>query len=450
MLSLCTGAFAWSGDGLVGGFNAWKAAHGKSYGSTDAEASALAAWLSNDAIIRSHNAKNLSWTLGHNEWSDMTWEQFSTTIMSELFLNRNPKNARRVHLKDTEHALALPKAVDWVKQGAVTPVKNQRHCGSCWAFSTTGAVEGALAIATGKLVSLSEEELVQCDTNGDHGCKGGLMDNAFEWIAEGNPLCTESTYPYTSGAGLTGTCKKACNGEVSLTSHKDVPSGDEEALRAAVAKQPVSVAIEADKSAFQLYQSGVIDSASCGKELDHGVLVVGYGTDTATGKDYWKIKNSWGGTWGEDGFVRVVQGKNMCGIASQASYPKGVHMAAPTPPTPPGPPPKTTTHYGDPKAGCLSDEIEVQVQGLGGDFCSSTCSLFKPCPTDVPSSVTAMPMCALKEAGTLKEYCALVCAPAEDVVDGQIRDQKKADGACGASASCKMAGAGVGICTYDD
>ena len=160
MLSLCTGAFAWSGDGLIGGFNAWKAAHGKSYGSTDAEASALAAWSSNDAIIRSHNAKNLSWTLGHNEWSDMTWEQFSTTVMSELFLNRNPKNARRVHLKDTEHALALPKAVDWVKQGAVTPVKNQRHCGSCWAFSTTGAVEGGLAIATGKLVSLSEEELV--------------------------------------------------------------------------------------------------------------------------------------------------------------------------------------------------------------------------------------------------------------------------------------------------
>lgn len=291
MLSYLTGALAFSGHGLIFEFSQWKEQHGKSYESANAEAAALEAFSTNEAIIHSHNAKNLSYTLGHNEWSDMTWSEFSTTVMSELFLNRNPKNARRIHLKDTEHALAIPSEVDWVAQGAVTKVKNQARCGSCWAFSTIGAVEGGLAISTGKLVSLSEEELVQCDTNGDHGCSGGLMDNAFEWIAVGHPLCTEEEYPYTSGAGITGTCNKnACSGSVMLTAHKDVPIDDEDALMAAVAQNPVSVAIEADKSAFQLYKSGVLDSDMCGNKLDHGVLVVGYGTDADSGLDFWKVR----------------------------------------------------------------------------------------------------------------------------------------------------------------
>mmetsp|Transcript_826 Transcript_826/g.2232 ORF Transcript_826/g.2232 Transcript_826/m.2232 type:complete len:453 (-) Transcript_826:496-1854(-) len=452
MLSFVTSALAFSGQGLINEFNQWKLQHAKAYPSTDAEAAALAAYSTNDAIIRSHNAKNLSYSLGHNEWSDMTWEEFSTTVMSELFLNRNAKNARRIHLKDTEHALALPSEVDWVAKGAVTKVKNQQRCGSCWAFSTIGAVEGGLAIATGKLVSLSEEELVQCDTNGDHGCQGGLMDNAFEWIAEGNSLCTEAEYPYTSGAGVTGMCKKTCPGSVTLTTHKDVPIDNEDALMAAVAQNPVSVAIEADKTAFQLYKSGVLDSAFCGKKLDHGVLVVGYGTDPDTGLDFWKVKNSWGATWGEEGYIRMVRGKNMCGIATQASYPKGVKMAPPSPgPTPPSPPPPSSpTHYGDPKLGCLSDEMEVQIQGIGGDFCTSSCGLFKPCPKDVPDGVSARPQCALKESGTIKEFCALICAPEDAIANGAIIDQKAADSQCGANASCKIAGAGVGLCTYDD
>ena len=171
MLSVVTGALAFSGHGLVHEFNQWKDHHGKAYASADAEASALAAFATNDAIIHVHNGKNSTYTLGHNEWSDMTWEEFSTTVMSELFLNRNPKNARRIHLKDNAHALPLAAEVDWVAKGAVTKVKNQQRCGSCWAFSTIGAVEGGLAISSGKLVSLSEEELVQCDTNGDHGCQ---------------------------------------------------------------------------------------------------------------------------------------------------------------------------------------------------------------------------------------------------------------------------------------
>merc|ERR1719421_246114 len=169
-------------------------------------------------------------------------------------------------------------SVDWVKKGAVTPVKNQQQCGSCWAFSTTGSVEGAYFVANGKLKSLSEEELVQCDHNGDQGCKGGLMDNAFQWIKEKGGICSEADYKYTSGSGVTGTCKKQCSAVVTISGHEDVPAKDEDALKAAVAKQPVSVAIEADHSVFQLYKGGVLESLGCGTQLDHGVLIVGYGT----------------------------------------------------------------------------------------------------------------------------------------------------------------------------
>merc|ERR1712232_960629 len=177
-------------------------------------------------------------------------------------------------------------SIDWVTKGAVTPVKNQQQCGSCWAFSSTGSLEGAMFVATGKLISLSEEDLVQCNSITDHGCQGGLMDNAFNWVQQ-NGICSEAAYPYTSGGGVTGSCKKGCSPVVSITGHTDVPSRDESALLAAVSKQPVSVAIEADKSAFQLYKGGVLDNSACGNKLDHGVLVVGYGTDS--GKDYWKV-----------------------------------------------------------------------------------------------------------------------------------------------------------------
>jgi C1A family cysteine protease len=316
-------SISYTGNQLVTDFNAWKVTHTKKYDSASSEASALAAFASNDAIIKEHNEKGLSYQLGHNKYSDMTWDEFHATVMNGgLALNRAPKNMQRKFIKT---GLA-PKAdaVDWVTAGAVTKVKDQARCGSCWAFSTTGSVEGGLFINEKKLVSLSEEDLVQCDKNGDQGCQGGLMDNAFEWI-EKNGICSEEDYPYTSGSGTTGTCQKGCTPVATLTGFKDVPAEDEDALLAAIAKQPVSVAIEADKSAFQLYKSGVLDSALCGKQLDHGVLAVGYGTDG--GKDYYKVKNSWGATWGENGYVRMVQGKNMCGIASQASYPTGVKSA---------------------------------------------------------------------------------------------------------------------------
>ncbi len=444
-------ASAYSGSELVAKFNEWKGKHAKKYESAEAEASALAAFASNEAIILEHNAQDLSYKLGHNKYSDMTWDEFKNTVMSDIFTNRSPNNMVREHIT-LEGTAAPPADVDWVAKGAVTPVKDQARCGSCWAFSTTGSVEGAYQIAGNQLTSLSEEDLVQCDDNGDHGCNGGLMDNAFEWI-EKNGICTEADYPYTSGTGITGKCKKTCTPAVTVTGFKDVPANDEDALLAAVAQGPVSVAIEADKSAFQLYKSGVLDSRMCGHQLDHGVLTVGYGTDASLNKDYWKVKNSWGATWGEEGYIRMVRGKNMCGIAAQASYPKGAKTLGPippspppTPPSPPSPPgPAPATHYGDPKDGCLSDEIEVSIQDVGGDFCSTHCGIFKRCPTDLPAGVTAKPQCALQDAQTNKKYCALICS-----ATAEIKDQKAADAQCGKNASCKGVQQGVGLCTYDD
>merc|ERR1719473_1020084 len=200
------------------------------------------------------------------------------------------------------------------------------------------------------------------------------MDNGFKFV-ESSGICLEADYPYTSGGGTTGSCVTGCKAAATLTGFTDVPAKDEDALKSFVSSHPVSVAIEADKSAFQLYKGGVLDSTSCGEQLDHGVLAVGYGTDG--GKDYYKVKNSWGATWGESGYIRMVQGKNMCGIADSASYPTGAKKMGPGPKPGPGPSPgpgpapgpsPTGTHYGDPKNGCLADEEAVQVQGVAGGF----------------------------------------------------------------------------------
>jgi len=442
---LIIGATAFTGSELGLKFAAWKTEMGKSYDTPELEAKAMASFASNEKIITEHNAKNLSYTLGHNQFSDLTWEEFRATHMSELFLNKVPKNMERVHISQ---GIERKNSVDWVSKGAVTPVKDQARCGSCWAFSTTGSVEGAYQIATGKLVSLSEENLVQCDHNGDQGCNGGLMDNAFEWI-EQNGLCTEADYPYTSGGGVTGTCVKGCAPAVTVSGFKDVPKGDESALQDALNIGPVSIAIEADKSAFQLYKSGVLDNPACGTRLDHGVLIVGYGSDVSLSKDYWKVKNSWGASWGESGYIRMVRNKNQCGLANSASYPTGAKAAGPSPPSPPGPsppsPPAGKTHYGDPKDGCLTDEVSITIQGVSGDVCSPSCSLIKKCPTDLPAGVTAGPQCALQDASSGKSYCALICSPT-----AEIKDQKAADAQCGTNASCKSVQMGIGLCTYDD
>jgi C1A family cysteine protease len=278
------------------------------------------AFADNDDIISTHNAGNSTFTLGHNQFSCLTNEQFVARFLDTTFVPRVPgSTGNAVHYANASEPLAS--SVDWVAKGAVTKPKNQGQCGGCWAFSTTGAMEGAYQIKHGSLKSFSEQELVACDKT-DNGCNGGLMDNAFNWLKKNGGLCTEQSYPYTASAGTRGTCKTSCKkvAGTAPSSHKDVSASDS-AMMSALNKGPVSVAIEADKSVFQLYKGGILSNTACGTKLDHGVLAVGYGSG------YYKVKNSWGASWGEGGYIRMERGskagaKGMCGILSgPPSYP---------------------------------------------------------------------------------------------------------------------------------
>ena len=281
----------------------------------------LRVFADNHARIAAHNGDgDATWRMAHNQFSHLTQGEFAATHLAPM-APRRPLLLRRpaaaVPLLE-----ALPAAVDWVAKGAVTPVKNQEQCGSCWAFSATGALEGAHFVKRGSLVSLSEQMLVDCDTT-DAGCGGGSMDSAFDWAAQAGGLCAESAYAYTGQAGSCAAAKCARVAGSAPASHVDVEPNSDAALMAAVAAQPVAVAIEADQSGFQFYSSGVF-SGTCGSQLDHGVLLVGYGT-TSAGAAYYKVKNSWGGSWGLQGYVLLARGGGheggMCGILTSASYP---------------------------------------------------------------------------------------------------------------------------------
>ena len=321
-------------------------------------------WLENDDHITTVNGRNLSYALAHNQFSGMNSEEFSKYLGYSGERDSSSRNLRfhpGSYQNKIEHAkclldcvknvgdectidtlkcirgckdsntFLLADSIDWVSKGAVTEVKNQGQCGSCWSFSTTGALEGANFVTHGELISLSEQQLVDCDNfqNGgkDHGCNGGLMDNAFTWIEKNGGLCQEASYPYTSGTSRTsGTCMKDCDvvSGTDITSFYDVPANSDEDMMGALNQQPVAIAIEADQKDFQLYSSGVF-TGSCGTNLDHGVLAVGYGT--MDGVDYYRVKNSWGTTWGKGGYIYLGRGsdynhgKGQCGMLMQASYP---------------------------------------------------------------------------------------------------------------------------------
>tara|TARA_B100000963_G_scaffold361923_1_gene400918 strand:+ start:4549 stop:5907 length:1359 start_codon:yes stop_codon:yes gene_type:complete len=308
----------WETDKTTFLFNKWLEQHNKYYYTPQEYIKRLNIFNENTLHILSN--KHKSFKMAHNHLSDKTTDEYRHLLGFKYVphLQRKEYSLNRLNSETF-----IPESVDWRDKGAVTPVKNQGQCGSCWSFSTTGALEGAYFIKTGTQVEFSEQELVSCDKV-DQGCNGGLMDNAFKWIEDKGGLCSEDSYPYDSGQGQSSRCHtcKAVNGS-RVTNYVDVQNSTD-ALALAVSKQPVSIAIEADKLSFQFYRSGVY-KANCGTNLDHGVLLVGYGTEN--GLDYWLVKNSWGPSWGDQGYIKILKEDNPenggeCGILLSASYPE--------------------------------------------------------------------------------------------------------------------------------
>ena len=289
-------------------------------------------WKTNDKIIETVNAKNLSYTLGHNSFSGMSLSEFSELMHfktnNEIFTpSLRGSVAREVSME------SLPSSVDWRSKGVVSPVQDQGQAGTCYSFSTTAAIETALAIKSGLLTKMAEQQIVDCSTlkNGgpNMGVNGGQIAPTFKWVGQNGGLCQEDSYPYVSGTTkTTGTCQKTCSkvsgskvsGVVNVKSNSD---GD---MMASLTETVVSIAIEADQSVFQLYKSGIF-TGNCGTNLDHAVALVGYTSD------YYILRNSWGVSWGQNGYMYIGKGNDpasgkpynggagQCGLLMEGSYP---------------------------------------------------------------------------------------------------------------------------------
>ncbi|XP_074837159.1 cathepsin S-like isoform X2 [Carettochelys insculpta] len=258
-----------------------------------------------------------SYELGMNHLADMTGEEVAALLTGVKIPHQLDRNS----IYRTHPGHSVPDSMDWREKGCVTDVKNQGACGSCWAFSAVGALEAQVKLKTGNLVSLSAQNLVDCSTMyGNHGCGGGLMTDAFQYIIDNDGIDSDASYPYTA---QNGTCHyNSTTRAATCSKYVELPYADEAALKDAIANiGPVSVAIDAKQPTFFLYRSGVYDDPRCTQEVNHGVLAIGYGT--LDGKDFWLVKNSWGKYFGDQGYIRMSRNNgNHCGIASYGCYPQ--------------------------------------------------------------------------------------------------------------------------------
>ncbi|XWS18507.1 hypothetical protein CRYUN_Cryun32bG0049900 [Craigia yunnanensis] len=340
-----------SDERVVEIFQQWKEKHGKVYQHSEEAGKRFENFKRNLKYILERNAKRKSakgdHRVGLNKFADMSNEEFRKAYLSKVKkpINKGSTLSRNIGRK--VQSCDAPSSLDWRNYGIVTGIKDQGSCGSCWAFSSTGAIEGINALVTGDLVTLSEQELVDCDST-NYGCDGGYMDYAFEWVINNGGIDTETDYPYT---GVDGTCNvtKEETKVVSIDGYQDVEESDS-ALLCAVVQQPLSVGIDASSIDFQLYTGGIYDG-SCSdnpNDIDHAVLIVGYGSEDS--EDYWIVKNSWGTSWGMDGYFYLKRDTDLpygvCAVNAMASYPTKESSSpspypSPSVPSPPPPPPST-------------------------------------------------------------------------------------------------------------
>jgi len=318
-------------------FADFKATYGRRYEGA-AEEHRFRCFSTNLKLIDEHNARGAE-THGVNQFADLCTHEFNSMYLGYKRANKThykhriPFNGESVEVgsgsvpssgsvvsssspsgsaSGSSDPAPDAKTIDWRSKGAVTPVKNQGQCGSCWSFSATGSMEGQWMLAGNTLIGLSEEELVQCDHNGDEGCNGGIMDNAFEWVVSNKGIDSEANYPYTSGDGITGKCKTAKEKKVvaTFTGHTDLPNDETAMGNWVYTNGPLSIAVDAS-SGWQSYTGGIVRNCF-GTQLDHGVLIVGY--DDNNSPPYWIVKNSWAASWGENGYIRLEKGTNQCGL----------------------------------------------------------------------------------------------------------------------------------------
>jgi len=296
-------------------FTKWAIQHSKNY-EIDAFFKRYSIFKENTDFINEHNAQNSSFQMGMNHFGDLTFQEFSAT-----YKGRAPTPARTALTVQPDNIHETVKAggvLDWRTKGAVNPIQDQGQCGSCYSFSGICSVEGAWAIKNGQLLKLSEQQVVDCSRSlGNEGCNGGYEMYVFKYIMNNKGIGLSSKYPYT------GRDYQACKSSTSptaatITTYQTV--ANEAAMMNAVNKGPISIAVDASHS-FQFYTRGVFDDTKCGTSLDHAINIVGYGTDGASNKDYWIVRNSWGTSWGESGYIRIVRNKNMCGLALDSIYP---------------------------------------------------------------------------------------------------------------------------------